>query len=515
MNLLYSGENRICPLVSVIIPVYNAAKYIRKCLDSVLCQTLQDFEVICVDDGSTDDSVSLMEEYKEADDRIQLIRQQNLYCGTARNTGLEYATGKYVYFLDADDYIASTLLEKAVKKAESTQADIVVFGGYRYNDITGETQVAKDYLQYRVVEKKNVFSRRDIPRDILVFSNPAPWTKLYMRDFIDEYGLRFQTLSSAEDIYFTKMAFALANRIVCIDEPLMYYRVGLTNNLGSTKYREPFQYMEGLRKLFQEFQNRGLFEELEQSFCSCCVNCLTYELEGYQNRSDRIDAYRTIMGDSLVRQVLSHEREYYTRPASYDYLQGLRIALWFHDAKNDAMAGAKTNAIMEEYNIFQLWRSHEGLTTSNEQLKSTLGLLRDGYRALSEVDKWFYLGLKDEDKRLFEAVVIDYTTIEKARNWWKKENSKRNTEIENLKKTLEGTNKRCETVEKELKNKQKELDSTTGVLQNTKKSLRDVEISLGESKRALKQICSSRSFKIGKTVTWLPRKGKKWFKEML
>ena len=102
------------PKVSVVIPCYNVEKYIRQCIESLLHQTLSDFEIICVDDGSTDETVNIIKEYVAEDDRVILIEQKNQYAGVARNNGLEAASGEYVIFLDSDDFFAEEIEEDFV-----------------------------------------------------------------------------------------------------------------------------------------------------------------------------------------------------------------------------------------------------------------------------------------------------------------------------------------------------------------------------------------------------------------
>ena len=120
--------------VSVIIPAWNASSYLRQCLDSVTSQTLTDIEIICVDDGSTDDTSDILCEYAEKDTRISVIRQENRGAGAARNNALKYAKGKYLSFLDADDFFEPEMLEKSYAAAEKNQADIVVFGCDYYSE---------------------------------------------------------------------------------------------------------------------------------------------------------------------------------------------------------------------------------------------------------------------------------------------------------------------------------------------------------------------------------------------
>ena len=120
------------PVVSVILPCYNASRHLRQCLDSILRQTLSSIEILCVDDGSTDDTLSILRDYQSTDPRIRVICQENAGAGAARNAGLALSSGTYLSFLDADDFFEPDMLEKAVAAAEEYRADYVVFRSDRY-----------------------------------------------------------------------------------------------------------------------------------------------------------------------------------------------------------------------------------------------------------------------------------------------------------------------------------------------------------------------------------------------
>ncbi|MFR5028212.1 MAG: glycosyltransferase family 2 protein [Coprococcus sp.] len=120
--------------VSVILPVYNVSDYLRQCMDSIVGQTLKDIEIICVDDGSTDDSLAILKEYEAKDQRVKVIQQANAGAGAARNKGLEIATGEYLSFLDSDDFFEPDMLEKAWSKAHETRAQVVVFRSDQYRE---------------------------------------------------------------------------------------------------------------------------------------------------------------------------------------------------------------------------------------------------------------------------------------------------------------------------------------------------------------------------------------------
>lgn len=105
-------------LVSIVMPIYNAENYLKDSLDSLISQKYKNLEIICVDDGSTDNSLRILENYKRIDDRIKILKQKNQFAGVARNNGLDHANGKYIMFLDSDDIFEKSMISNLVKKAE-------------------------------------------------------------------------------------------------------------------------------------------------------------------------------------------------------------------------------------------------------------------------------------------------------------------------------------------------------------------------------------------------------------
>ena len=130
--------------VSIIIPIYNEEKYLEQCLDSICGQTWKETEIICIDDGSTDNSPRILESYAKKDSRIKIITQKNKFAGVARNRGMECASGKYLAFLDADDCYEPNMMEKMVWKAEANQSDIVIC---RYLERNGEGSLKTYFLR--------------------------------------------------------------------------------------------------------------------------------------------------------------------------------------------------------------------------------------------------------------------------------------------------------------------------------------------------------------------------------
>ena len=226
-------NNNILPAISVIIPVYNSEKYLAECLNSIINQTFKDIEIICIDDGSTDKSLEILNKYKEKDDRIHILTQQNEYAGAARNKGLSIATGNYIIFLDSDDFFELDMLEKMHKKIVSDNSDVVVCGYYNYDNIKNE--VIDIYYMREIYTNLSPFKAIDIVNNIFNFCRPNPWTKLFKRDLFVKNNLKFDTTICSNDMSCIYSALAIANSISILNSPLIYYRLNQKNNLTAKR----------------------------------------------------------------------------------------------------------------------------------------------------------------------------------------------------------------------------------------------------------------------------------------
>lgn len=220
------------PLISVIVPVYNVKKYLVRCIDSILNQTYQNIEIILVDDGSTDGSLELMKKYVQEDERVQLTQhQQNRGLFQARITGSEFANGKYIAFVDSDDYISIDWFRTLVKKAEDTKADIVV--GEWCFDHAGKH---KNYINLDPFRLNNYcLEGTDILQAFMeqegtCFSWTVVWNKLYRKDLWDRCLPEFQNFSQEhghmlmwEDITFSAGVWSCAQKVVNVHHVLYYY----------------------------------------------------------------------------------------------------------------------------------------------------------------------------------------------------------------------------------------------------------------------------------------------------
>lgn len=220
------------PKVSVIIPVYNVEEYLRQCLDSVVNQTLQDIEIICIDDGSTDSSLAILEEYASRDDRIKILKQQNQYAGVARNNGIKVATGEYLHFLDSDDWIENNTYEKLYNLICKKQCDFLKFKSYSYDDIS--QKIVDQFftnIGYLSEENFNKFYNFEKDYETLILVPDTPWSGFYNTKFIKENNIYFDNLICANDVSFYFRCLVNAKNIYISDQRYVYYRINNSTSL--------------------------------------------------------------------------------------------------------------------------------------------------------------------------------------------------------------------------------------------------------------------------------------------
>lgn len=220
------------PKVSVIIPVYNVEEYLRQCLDSIVNQTLKEIEIICVDDGSTDSSLEILKEYAAKDHRITVITQQNLHAGVARNAGLTVAKGKYVHFLDSDDWIELNTYEKLYQLAQSKNIEILKFKSYTFDNV--EQNISTSYFtEMQGVSQKLFNSFLTLEKDYkeLINVSDAPWSGIYKLDFLKKNLIFFDNLLCANDTSFFYRCLINMNKLYLSDKHFVYYRINNSKSL--------------------------------------------------------------------------------------------------------------------------------------------------------------------------------------------------------------------------------------------------------------------------------------------
>lgn len=321
-------ENNRTTDISVIMPVYNSGAYLRKALDCLIKQTLESVEIICVDDGSSDDSPWILEEYAKKDNRIRILCGEHAGAGAARNTGLLEAVGEYVLFLDSDDIFDETLLEKIFRKGKRTESDVVLFGAKRYDNRTGQVVNAPRYLWRNLIPEKEVFSRKDMEGRIFGLSITAPWTKLFRRKFVLEKNLRFQNLPNSNDVLFVLVAMAEAERVSIVREDLVYYRVFRKDSLQNKKDGNPLCFLQAYEDTYEELHRRGIYDEVERGFADLVLSGCVFNLNTVRSEEARQTIMRALCSERFLRmKLLELPEDEYDMPEYYHKIKGLPYAL--------------------------------------------------------------------------------------------------------------------------------------------------------------------------------------------
>ncbi len=199
--------------ISIIVPIYNASKYLKKCLDSLVNQTKKELEFILINDGSTDDSESIIKSYK--DSRIKYFKRSNHGIGKTRNFGINNASGKYIMFLDSDDYLEENACEILYKKIDKERLDLVVCDFYRVDSNSKEVE--------KIISFKNT-SLKDNP-NLLLNINLAPWNKIYRSDLLKDNNIKFIEDLKYEDAPFVALALLKSKKIGKVDKSLINYTI--------------------------------------------------------------------------------------------------------------------------------------------------------------------------------------------------------------------------------------------------------------------------------------------------
>ena len=228
------------PKVSVIVPIYNVEKYLEKCINSLLSQTLEDIQIILVNDGSKDNSGNIAKEYeKNNKDRVIYVEKENGGLSDARNYGLKYATGDFIAFLDSDDYIEKNAYEKMYNKAIEENADYV------------ECDFIWEFPNKIRVDKQYPYKNK---KEMLSFVRVVAWNKLIKRQLITDNNLEFPKGLRYEDVEFTYKLIPFVNKFVYVDKPFIHYvqREGSIANVQNERTAEIFTVLDNVIEFYKK-----------------------------------------------------------------------------------------------------------------------------------------------------------------------------------------------------------------------------------------------------------------------
>ncbi len=295
-------------IISVIIPVYQAKKFLYKCIDSVLSQTYQEIEVILIDDGSTDGSAEICDDYVARDNRVRVIHQKNAGVSAARNRGIEQATGQYLMFVDADDYVEKTLCENLMYFA--TTADLMIEGFIEdWGSFVKKTSVAEQRF-YSLQELKKDF---DILYKIPMLNSPV--ARLYKKKLLSD--IKFDVdIPLGEDFLFNLMYYSKCQNIAFLPQTDYIYNQTNTNS-ATKKYKDayfPSQklcYING--KKFKYDAVKFTNDALDETFCANGINLIQLICYQTQGRKIKKEKIRKICEDEIFQAVCAGTYKFQTK----------------------------------------------------------------------------------------------------------------------------------------------------------------------------------------------------------
>ncbi len=400
--------------VSVIIPAYNAERYISDCLDSLLVRDEIHSEIIVVDDGSTDNTLNILREYEAKDSRVKVYTQENSGAGAARNNGMKYATGEYLAFLDADDFFDPEMLRISYNRAMIEDADVVVFRSQDYFERT-RTYAGMSYtIKTSLLPAEMPFAGTDIERNIFGVFVGWPWDKLFKAEFVRNNQLKFQEQRTTNDMLFVFSAIVKAERIITIDNVFANHRrLDDGESLSVSRELSWDCFYFALKELKKQLSEWELYERFERDFINYALHFSLWQLN-------------TIKGDSYFKLY---------------------------------------NKLRDE------WFSEFGIADHN---------------------RFYFYDLDEYDQYLdiVENTAEDYLFVKKDR----------------LTQVISDQNKENSRLNKLVKTDKTKISSLEKRLKESGKLLNEEKVKTESEKKKNDALRRSKTYKIGRMATWLPRK---------
>lgn len=274
------------PCVSVIVPVHNSGKFLNRCLDTICNQSLTNIEIICVDDGSTDNSLKILKQYAKKDGRFTILHQKNLFAGIARNAGLAIAQGEYVAFLDSDDWFEQEMLATMYNGAKEHNADVVICDAYYAQTQNAPSGVLHGHNRLR---NQTLFSlgQQEFAQDFFQTVECFPWNKIFKRSFVDTHKFFFPATYKHNDGAFVSACLVAAQKILYIPRKFVHYKVQEDSVTNNTKHFESIctSIIEG----YYNIKNLPNFDAVRLSFYEKTAwSFWTYFLKPFSAQSKKL-----------------------------------------------------------------------------------------------------------------------------------------------------------------------------------------------------------------------------------
>ncbi|WP_195932063.1 glycosyltransferase [Turicibacter sanguinis] len=278
-------------MVSIIIPVYNVEKYLQECLESAINQTYKNIEIIAINDGSTDSSLAILEEYASKYGNLKIVNQENKGMSGARNAGLKVANGEYIYFLDSDDFIDLNMIEECVVLAEKNNLDIINFDAHVFYDGDFKSDFNPKYNRSKFLNQ-GIYLGQDFYR----YSRnnnayrAAVWLSFYRTDFLRNFNLNFYEGITHEDELFSTQAFILASKVMYESKAYFHRRIregSIMTQAKSLKNIEGYMTVSvELHKLLNVIDNNDTKKILKKQILGYYNNCIYLSVLVFENQEE-------------------------------------------------------------------------------------------------------------------------------------------------------------------------------------------------------------------------------------
>lgn len=301
--------------VSVIVPVYNAEKYLKECVDSIVNQTYNNFEVILINDGSIDNSKNICEEYEKKYENIKVLNIENHGVSYSRNLGIEQSNGEYIIFIDSDDYIKENMIEELIKIQEEHEDEFLI---YNYSKVYNEIEKNKCNVPDKSISKKELLDKFFVYYNNLII-NP-PWNKMYKSKIIKDNNIRFNiNFKIGEDLLFNLEYFKYCDKIKILDDSYYYYRINpssVTNKYRENYYENQNYLLNKIRNLLEE--NQAFNEENQNAYrehkCNSIINSI-------QNLFIKSCPLSNSQKKEEIQKLVTLKEANYLKDMKYDLLQ--------------------------------------------------------------------------------------------------------------------------------------------------------------------------------------------------
>lgn len=306
--------------VSIVVPIYNKGKYLQACINSILNQTFSDYELICINDHSTDDCLEIINSMMKEDERIKLINHtENKGAAWSRNEGILSAVGEYLLILDADDLFDNRLIELAYNECVQNKLDVLIYNYCRF-DSTSQKIFYNNKTAMTIKRRLHsaIFSKTDITDFAFQLTAAGAPIKMIKKNLILQHNIFFQNITNSNDVYFGKMVLLEADRMGYLDKVLLKYRSNTSESISGKTSVLVSNFVKAAGYIKAEMLSRGIYERNKRSFYTYVYKtiCMHFGRTGSEMRNcvwnQEIENIRTLLNDG-DRCFLNYYYEYWFR----------------------------------------------------------------------------------------------------------------------------------------------------------------------------------------------------------